>query len=238
MDATPPQKVVACHQPVYLPFVGFFQKMARADAFVFMPFVQLNKRSWQVRNQIKGPHGPVWLSLPVHVKGKYHQTIGETKIVEGKWRHKHWEAIRHNYARAPYFEDYAPFFEETYARPWEGLAELNLHLIAKLREFLEVTTPIVDVDAQAVAGTKSDLIIDICRQVDATAYLSSDGEVVYIEKEKFAAAGLGHSYLGWEPTPYPQLFGEFVPNLAAIDLLFNCGPASRDVVRGKPYQAP
>ncbi len=82
-------------------------------------------------------------------------------------------------------------------------------------------------------GTKSDLIIDICRKVGAGGYVSSDGEVAYIEKEKFAAAGVEHRYLGWEPTPYPQLFGAFIPNLAAVDLLFNCGPRSLDVIMGK-----
>ena len=236
MDAARPQKVIACHQPVYLPFVGFFRKMARADEFLFMPFVQLNKRSWQVRNRIKGPRGPLWLTVPVSVKGKYHQTIGKTRIIEGKWRHKHWEALRHNYAKAPYFGDYASFFEEVYRRPWEWLTDLNLYIIEGMRRFLDVDTPIVDAAGVTFGGTKSDLILDICSKAAATSYLSSDGEAAYIEKDKFDAAGLGQSYLGWEPTPYPQLFGDFVPNLSAIDVLFNCGPASLDVIMGKPHQ--
>jgi hypothetical protein len=238
MDAARPQKVIACHQPVYLPFAGFFRKMARADAFVFMPFVQLNKRSWQVRNQIKDPRGAIWLTVPVYVKGRYRQTIGETRIVEGKWRYKHWEAIRHNYRNAPYFDEYAAFFEGVYGRRWELLTDLNLHIIDGLRRFLGVTTPLVDTAGMTFEGTKSDLIIDICKKTGGTAYLSSDGEAAYIEKEKFDAAGLRHCYLGWEPTPYPQLFGEFVPNLSAIDLLFNCGPASLEVITGEPPAKP
>jgi hypothetical protein len=234
MEHPRPQKVIACHQPVYLPFAGFFQKMARVDEFVFMDFVQLNKRSWQVRNRIKTRAGATWLSVPVEVKGKYHQLIRDTRVVDDGWRRKHWEALRHNYHDAPFWNDYAGWLEATYARPWEWLADLNLHLVAAIREALGVTTPIRDVSGLTFAGQKTDLILDICRQVGASAYISSDGEAAYIEKDKFERAGVGHSYLGWAPTPYPQLFGDFIPGLATVDLLFNCGPRSLDVVLGKP----
>jgi hypothetical protein len=236
MDAARPQKVIALHQPVYLPFPGFFQKMARADAFAFMDFVQLSKQSWQVRNRIKTRDGALWLTVPVYVKGKQDQHIRDVRVVEGPWRRKHREAIKQSYGKALYFGDYAGFFDDVYGRKWEWLAELNLHLIDGMRRFLGVETPAVDVKGMSFEGTKTDLVVDICKKLGGTSYLSSDGEATYIEKEKFDAAGLGQSYLGWEPTPYPQLFGEFVPNLSAIDVLFNCGPASLDVIMGKPIK--
>ncbi len=233
MDAPRPQKVIAFHQPVYLPFAGFFQKMARADEFAFMDFVQLSKQSWQVRNRIKTQEGALWLTVPVYVKGRHVQLIRDARIAEGTWRRKHWEAIRQNYGKAPYFRDYADFFADVYGRSWEWLADLNLHLIDGMRRLLGVTTPVVDVKEMSFEGTKSDLVVDMCKKLGATAYLSSDGEAAYIDKEKFDAAGLKQSYLRWEPTPYPQLFGDFIPNLSAIDLLLNCGPKSLDVVMGK-----
>jgi hypothetical protein len=236
MDAARPQKVIALHQPVYLPFSGFFQKMARADAFAFMDFVQLSKQSWQVRNRIKTRDGPLWLTVPAYVKGKQDQLIRDVRVVEGPWRRKHRDAIKQSYGKAPYFGDYADFFDDAYGRKWEWLVELNLHLIDGMRRFLGVETPAVDVKGMSFEGTKTDLVVDICKKLGGTAYLSSDGEAAYIEKEKFDAAGLGQSYLGWEPTPYPQLFGDFVPNLSAIDVLFNCGPSSLDVIMGKPIK--
>jgi hypothetical protein len=235
MDAPHPQKVIAFHQPVYLPFAGFFQKMARADAFAFMDFVQLNKRSWQVRNRIKTRRGALWLTVPVYVKGRYYQPIRDARVAGDSWRHKHWEAVRHNYGKAPHFADYAAFFAEVYGRPWEWLADLNLYIVEGIRSLLGITTPVLDTAGMTFAGTKSDLVIDMCKKLGAAAYLSSDGEAAYIDKEKFDAAGLGHSYLGWEPTPYPQLFGEFIPNLSAVDVLFNCGPKSLDVIMGKSH---
>ncbi len=238
MDAPRPQKVIALHQPVYLPFAGFFQKMARADAFAFMDFVQLNKRSWQVRNRIKTRRGALWLTVPVYVKGRYYQPIRDARVAGDGWRHKHWEAVRHNYGKAPHFGDYAAFFEEVYGRRWEWLTDLNLHIVEGMRRLLGITTPVLDTAGMTFEGTKSDLVIDICKKLGGTAYLSSDGETAYIEKEKFDAAGLGHSYLGWEPTPYPQLFGEFIPNLSAVDVLFNCGPKSLDVIMGKRRREP
>lgn len=236
MDAPRPQKVIALHQPVYLPFSGFFQKMARADVFAFMDFVQLSKQSWQVRNRIKARKGPLWLTVPVYVKGKADQLIRDVRVVEGPWRRKHRDAIRQSYARAPYYRDYADFFDDVYGREWKWLVELNLHIIGGMRRFLGVETPVVDVAGMSFEGTKTDLVVDICRKLGGTAYLSSDGEAAYIEREKFEAAGLRQSYLGWEPTPYPQLFGEFAPNLSAIDLLFNCGPKSRSVLEGNPIE--
>ncbi len=208
--------------------------MARADAFAFMDFVQLSKQSWQVRNRIKTREGPLWLTVPVYVKGKHDQLIRDVRVAEGPWRRKHRDAIRQSYAKAPHFDNYADFVDDVYGRAWEWLVDLNLFIIDGLRRFLGVGTPVIDLKEMTFAGTKTDLVVDICQKLGGTAYLSSDGEAAYIEKEKFEAAGLSQSYLGWEPTPYPQLFGEFVPNLSAIDLLFNCGPASLEVITGEP----
>ena len=234
MDAPRPQKVVALHQPVYLPFPGFFQKMARADEFMFLDFVQLHRQSWQVRNRVKTAAGVAWLSVPVFVKGRFGQLIRDTRVVAGNWGRKHWETLRQSYGAAPYFRDYSDFFADTYARPWEWLVELNLHITEGMRGFFGVRTPIIQPPEGArFEGAKTDLVIDICRKIGATTYLSSDGEAAYIEPEKFAAAGLEHRYLGWAPTPYPQLHGPFVPGLSAVDILFNCGPKSLDAIMGK-----
>jgi hypothetical protein len=210
--------------------------MVRADVFAFMDFVQLSKQSWQVRNRIKTREGPLWLTVPVYVKGKADQLIRDVRVAEGPWRRKHRDAIRQNYARAPYYRDYADFFDDVYGREWKWLVELNLHIIGGMRRFLGVETPVADIGGMSFAGAKTDLVVDICRKLGGTAYLSSDGEAAYIEKDKFEAAGLRQSYLGWESTPYPQLFGEFVPNLSAVDLLFNCGPKSRATIEGNPVE--
>jgi len=235
MDAPRPQKTVALHQPVYLPFPGYFQKMARADEFLVMDFVQLHRQSWQLRNRVKTAAGATWLSVPVYVKGRLGQLIRDVRVVEGPWRRKHWETLRQSYGAAPYWRDYADFFAATYARPWDRLADLNLHLMLGMREMLGITTPLADAGAYEFEGAKTDLVVDICRKLGATAYLSSDGEAAYIEEEKFAAAALAHAYLGWEPTPYPQLHGDFIPGLSTVDVLFNCGPRSLDVVMGKAF---
>jgi hypothetical protein len=201
MDAARPQKIIALHQPVYLPFAGFFRKMALADAFAFLAFVQLSKQSWQVRNRIKTREGPRWLTVPVYVKGKRDQLIRDVRVAEGPWRRKHRDAIRQSYARAPYFADYADFVDDVYGREWEWLVDLNLYIIDGLRRFLGVETPVVDVAGMTFAGTKTDLVVDICQKLGGTAYLSSDGEAAYIEKEKFEAAGPKLPRLGADAVP-------------------------------------
>jgi len=218
---------------VYLPFAGFFQKMARADVFMFLDFVPLSRQSWQVRNRVKTTAGVAWLTVPVYVKGRAGQLIRDVRVVPNGWQRKHRETIKQAYGRAPHFREYADFLADVYGRDWKWLAELNVFIIEAMRAFLGIKTPIVDGRAFSFEGTKTDLVVDICRKLGATAYLSSDGEAAYIEPEKFAAAGIEHRYLGWTPTPYPQLHGPFVPNLSALDLLLNCGPRSLDVIMGK-----
>jgi len=236
MDSPSTKKVVACHQPVYLPFPGFFTKMVRSDLFIFMDFIQLSKSSWQVRNRIKTRNGCVWLTVPIYTKGKFPQRIKDCRIVDNNWRKKHWETIKQNYNKAPYFKDYSDFFEQVYSKKWNWLVDLNIHIIEGLRDFLNISTPLIKTDGDEFEKKKTELVIEICKKFNATDYLSSDGEVDYIEKNKFKKANIRHHYLNYTPTPYPQLFGEFIPNLSVIDLIFNCGHQSINIIIGEKVE--
>jgi hypothetical protein len=233
MDNPGTKKVVACHQPVYLPFPGFFQKMVKSDLFIFIDFVQLSKNSWQVRNRIKTCNGCVWLTVPIYTKGRFPQRIKDCRIVDNNWRKKHWETIKQSYNKAPYFEYFSDFFAETYVQRWEWLADLNIHIIEGLIKFLNISIPVIIADDIQFKKNKTDLVVEICKNYQASDYLSSDGEVDYIEQEKFTEAGIKQHYLNYTPIPYPQLFGDFIPNLSVIDLLFNCGPKSIHFIIGE-----
>ncbi|MFT5129758.1 MAG: hypothetical protein ACI8W8_003387, partial [Rhodothermales bacterium] len=113
-------KTVAIVQSNYIPWKGYFDMIARVDEFILFDDVQYTRRDWRNRNKIKTSSGPNWLTIPVITKGRYEQLICETEVDHSRhWTTKHWNSIRHHYARAPYFEHYASELEQLYLRAAE-----------------------------------------------------------------------------------------------------------------------
>lgn len=226
-------RVVAL-QPSYLPWLGYFEQMARADQFVFLDNVQFTRRDWRNRNKIRTASGWSWLTVPVEQKNKYAQSLRETRIDNSvNWPRKHREAIRLNYSRAPFFEKYYPYFESVYARQWEFLVDLCYETTAHLQEVLGITTPTLKASDLKTEGTKADLVLDLCRRMKATHYLSGELARGYLSEEDFQREGIALEYQGYSHPEYSQRYAGFVPHLSVIDLLFNVGDESRDVLTAK-----
>ena len=235
--------ILAAHQPQYLPWLGYFDKILKSDRFVFLDCVQYEKRGFQNRNQIRTHKGPVWLTVPVISKGRYHQMLKEVKIDPSlRWAKEHWNALKLNYGRAPFFKPYAPFFEATYGRQWEYLIDLNLHTITFLLECFEVDTPLVMESELQIKGRATERLVELTRKLGATTYLSGIGGKAYLEEERFRKADLQLVYQVFQHPVYPQLFAgspdDFMTNLSAVDLLFNEGPKSAKILRGMQETKP
>lgn len=227
--------IVTGHQPNYLPYPGFFEKIARADLFVVVENVQFVKRGpfgWIHRNKIRTGDGWDWLTVPVLTKGKFTQTIRETRINNAEpWARKHWRSIEWNYGKAPHFAAHADALRAVYERKWEWVWELSVELIRLILGWLAVRTPVKISQDLGIAGEATDLVVDICRKTGADTYLSGAHGKDYLEAAKFDAAGLKLVFQEFEPRVYPQTPpGPFVPNLSVLDLIFNCGPDSRRVL--------
>ena len=224
---------VAGHQPNYLPWIGYFNKIYQADKFCLVDSIQFNKKWFSNRNKIRTNQGEVWLTVPVKTSKKYYQKISEVEIDNSlPWRRKHWKTMYLAYQKAPFFNKYADFFEDVYQRNWNMLVDLNEHIIGGILEFLNIDREIIRTSSFNPQGKKTDLLIDICRKTGADGYLSgSGGARQYVDEEKFKKAGLLHRFQAFEHPVYPQIHGEFVPRLAIIDLLFNCGPESEKLVK-------
>lgn len=225
---------VAIHQPNYLPWLGFFHKMALSDLFVFFDDVQLPRgKSYTSRTRIKGPNGLVWLTIPVMKKGSL-GTIKETRIVsESNWARKHPRSLRNAYSKAPGFGKYIDTTEMLYREDWKGLLEVNLAFIAEIRRMLNIQTDLVfssTVGDSSLAG--ADRIMDILKNVSATSYLSGGGAGSrrYIDPLRFKREGIKLVPQNFVCPEYPQQWGEFVPNLCVLDLIFNCERKAKDVL--------
>lgn len=218
--------VLAAHQPNYLPWAGYFYKMARCDAFVFLDSVQYSRTSYTARCLIKGIKGKSqWLSVPVFKKGRYFQNISEVNIDNDTgWQNIHQRTIESCYSKAPYFEDHQQLSDLAYDMEWDNLSRLNTGLIKALAADLNITPKFINLSELDINSKSSELLIDICQKMSADVYLSGPGGKKYLDENKFKAAGIELRFVTYHPQAYPQLWGKYVPGLSIIDMLYNCGP--------------
>jgi hypothetical protein len=223
---------VAAHQPGYLPWPGFFQKTLRADLLVLLDNVQFPRgQSWVNRNRIKGALGVIWLTVPVRKKGRGLQPMREVEVYsERDWCRKHLLTLRHSYGNAPYFDDHFPFFEETFAREWKNLIDLNLTVLSYLRDALGLEAEFRLASSMGVSGRGAQLLVELCEKSGGGAYLMSRAARKYLDESAFERKKIRLLFDDFRPPIYPQLWGEFIPNLSVIDLLFNCGERSLSIL--------
>jgi hypothetical protein len=223
--------VLTAHQPVYLPWLGLFHKIALADTFVSFNRVQYLPKDWNNRNRIKTRAGPTWLTVPVLKKGHREKPLDEIEINNAlPWRRKHWTALALNYGKAPHFDDYAGFFEDVYARDWRTLAELDEYMLGWFLDTLGIEVRFLRASDFDFHGAKSGLVLDMCQQLEADTFVFGALGRDYADTQAFAEAGIEVIFQGYRHPEYPQLHGPFESYLSVVDLLFNCGPTSREVI--------
>ena len=223
--------VVSVHQPQYLPWLGYFHKIAHSDCFVFLDRVQYKPREFQNRNRIRTKDGWIWLSVPV-VSGEARQPIAEVLVDnQGPWQRKHEASLVTWYGSSPFYAEFFPFFKETFAADWQKLAELNTHIIRHMLDALSINTPIRFESELNVTGTSTTRIIEICKALNADTYLSGSGGRDYLDEPMFRENGIRLVYQEFVHPVYQQRYDPFVPLMSIVDLLFNCGKASGDLLR-------
>jgi hypothetical protein len=223
---------IAIHQPNFLPWMGYFYKMANSDIFVFLDDVQYEKNSVGNRNKIKTPKGPVWITLPV--KKFSFQPINKTELINfSQERKRIIKTLKLNYQRTKYFDFILPELENILLKDWQYLAELNIELIKLLRIKIGIKTKLEIISNYNILGERTDLLINICKSFNADTYLSGEGGRSYQDEEKFKMAKINLEYSNFIHPIYSQRWGKFIPNLSIIDLLFNCGPDSLKILLGK-----
>lgn len=217
---------MAAHQPNYLPWAGFFLKMARCDVFVLLDSVQYARRSYTARCLVKQSDGRKhWLSVPVRKTGRYHQNIADVEIDNSSpWQHDHRRTLESNYAHAPYYGKHGELLELAYGRRWESLCQMNAALVEHLAKLLGLGPRLVRLSELGIQARSTELLVSLSRKLGADTYLSGPSGGRYLEPAKFDEAGIRLEVFRYWPKPHPQLWGDFVPGLSVVDLLFNCGP--------------
>jgi len=224
--------IVAIHQPQYLPWLGYFDKIIKADAFCCLDNVQYKKNEWQNRNRIKTAQKWQWLTVPVRYR--FPQKINEVQINNAvNWKRKHLQSLITNYNKTPFFQEYIGFFEAIYSKDWQFLSELNVYLIDQIREMLNLQEKrMVLASSLSLSDDPTDRLIDICEALGGDTYLSGQDGAKYMDLERFNKRGIKVIVQDFRHPHYPQVFGDFVSHLSIVDLLFNCGPQSIQRIKG------
>jgi hypothetical protein len=228
---------LGAHQPQYLPWLGFFDKMDRVDRFVLLDTVQYKKNEWQNRNRIRSANGWQWITVPVH--HRFPMMIREVTLDESSpWRRKHREALRIHHARSPFRDTVLPALEALLHEPFASLAALNIRTVRLLAEFLGVRTPItLASEVPGLPQGADERIIALCRHFGATDYLAGQGGADYMDLDAYTRAGVRVAFQSFHHPVHPQAYPGFEPNLSAIDLLSNCGPGSIRRIREARQEA-
>ena len=235
-------KSVAIVQSNYIPWRGYFDLINSVDHFILYDDAQYTIRDWRNRNIIKTPQGPKWLSIPIEVKGRYHQKIKDAAVSDSGWARKHWATIIHNYSRARYFSDHRELFEKLYLGLEETmLSQINFLFLRALCRLLEITTPLTWSMDYRLSGDKTERLVSLCRQAGATSYLSGPAAKAYLDESLFLQEGISVSYMDYSGYPeYAQLYPPFEPGVSVIDLIFNEGPDARRYLKSSHslYKSP
>ncbi|MCX5495679.1 WbqC family protein [Kaistia dalseonensis] len=239
-------KRICINQSNYIPWRGFFDLISRCDEYVIGDGVQYTHKDWRNRNQIKTREGLAWLIIPVHSSGRLAEAlrIDRVNVVDGRWAGAHLKSFRHAYRKAPHFESIMQWLEPLYEEVGreERLTVINERLLREFCSFLQIgtsfsrTSRYID-DEEWGNSDRTDRIIAICKAAGATHYLSGPAARVYLDEAAMAKAGIAVEWMDYSGySAYPQLWGEFLPNVSTIDLLFSVGAEATDYIGPKPHR--
>jgi len=223
---------VAIHQPEHLPWLGFFHKIGMADTYLILDNVQYRKNYFQNRNKIRTSNDWEWLTVPV--RNRFGQMIKDVAIdnTSESWKRKYWKSIYYAYKKAPFFGRYSDTLKVLLDQEWPYIADMNTALISKFLEFLKIKPHILRASDMKAEGKGSNLILALCQEAGADVYISGISGKEYLDIEKFEAAGIEVIFQEFHHPFYEQLHEPFIPCMSCLDLLFNYGDKSIDVING------
>jgi len=221
-------KIVAIHQPDFLPYFGFFKKMYLADSFIYLDNVQISRGGWTDRDKIKTRQGAQWIKVNIK-KANLHEKIRNVKIsYDYDWQSKSLSLIYENYKLSRHFEEIYLIVKKIFSYSPEYLIDFNLRALDILRELLGIKNKIFFSSDFNTTKTKNDLLVELLKKVNANTYLSGQGAKDYLEDKIFLENNINVIYNNFDRPIYEQQYKDkkdymFIEDLSIIDYLFNCG---------------
>lgn len=231
--------IVSIMQPAYLPWLGYFDRLSKSDLHIVLDDVNIDSNSktkFANRNKIRTPTGWIWLTVPLQSKGLHGELfLNQAIIAAGSpWREKHFGAIKANYARCSHFAEHRSYFQGIYSCHWTHLFDLAMETTGYLQQAFGIACEIRRSSELAAEGQKDRLILNLCRAVGASAYISGPFGREYLDAAMFSSAGIELLFHDYTHPEYRQAFSGFEAYMSAVDVLFNHGPAARDILLSSP----
>lgn len=221
--------IVSINQPAYLPYMGYFNRIAKSDLHVVLDHVQFEKNSFTNRNKIKTRDGSLMLTIPIKTKGLFgNLAINSLEIADEIWKIKHPKSLESAYTKAPYYKFYKELISEFYNNDIKLFLDIVNPINDWILNHLNIKTPLIYSSGLNLSSTKSDLILEICKETNASKYLSGPFGRSYLEIEKFSDNGIDVIFDDYIHPEYNQFNGNFDPYMCVLDLLFNIGPESKN----------
>jgi|APSaa5957512535_1039671.scaffolds.fasta_scaffold15886_3 hypothetical protein len=238
-----PEPILAAHQPEFLPWLGYISKAAMCDVYCIVDTVQFRKEYFQNRNKIRTNNGWQWLTIPVREGKRRLMNLSEIKIYdEINWQRNHLDVIKKSYSKAPHFDKiYAEIEKIYYEFDGEFLIEFVISIIKYAFNKFDINIPIYrtsELKDQGfdISGKKSELIIQMCKSIGSKSFIFGQEGRNYIEIEKFSRSNIEFVFQKFEHPNYLQQYGEFIPNMSFIDLLFNYGNKSSEILKKSDFE--
>jgi hypothetical protein len=225
-------KIVTMHQPNYLPWIGLFSKISMAECFVVMDTFQYTKDGIIHRNKIRTNTGSCYLTIPITKDFRF-ATIKDVELpADRKWEEMHWQTIYYNYIKAEFFKDHKDFFISLYHKDFRYLSAINIEIIRYLLKCFNINVDMIFASELNLDQNlkHTDMIIAIMEKLGAETYISGPSGRKYLEFDKMKLNGLNLKFAHFDHPVYKQRYPGFLPNMAAIDLLFNVGPQSNQII--------
>lgn len=229
--------ILSILRPYFAPYPGYLYRMLRSDKVVLLDRIQFPRgSSWITRNRFKNDQGVLWLSVPVWKKTLGLQRIDRVRVCrEGRWMSRYPESLERAYANAPYWPEHRPWLRQLFAGKFEFLLDLNLAALDYLTANFGIQTPVLRQSDLRTRAKGDLLLVEICRRLDADVLLVPREVRKYLDPRPFADRHISLDFVAPPAPVYPQLWGDFIANLSAVDLLLNCGPKAREMLlRGAP----
>jgi len=223
--------ILTAHQPVYLPWLGLFHKIYLSDLYCIFDIAQYQTKDYNNRNLIKTHQGPIWLSVPVESKDHFQKKLCDIRIINNGWNKKHLKSIQLSYKNSAFYKDYIEGVEHILVGTiFEFLTDLNTDILKFMLKAFDITVPIVKASDYDFCGYKSDLVLDMCLKLNADKYIFGSQGNNYANINSFNTNNIKVFFQDYKHPIYRQLHGNFLPNMSALDLLFNLGPKSKEIL--------
>lgn len=222
--------ICSIHQPNYIPYIWLFHKINASDIFVFYDNAQYTKWDYHNRNKIKTSNWEVLLTIPVNVQlwDKINQVKINNKILK-----KHLKTIEQAYKKSAYFNEIYQIVQDLYSYDWNSLAEFNINIIKKISEYLEINTKFIVLSEiiPELESNSTDALVKVCKAAQSNEYISGSGWKNYVEEEKFSQNNIKLKFQEFAHPKYEQIWGDFIPYMSILDLLFNEWKNSKNFIK-------